>query len=68
MVELADKAAEYVAKNGSVFEDQLLQKELNNPKFCFLKRDDPYRAYYEHKITEYARGLVEKNEPDFQET
>ena len=48
-----------MAKNGSNFEDLVLQKELNNPKFCFLRRGDPYRAYYEHKVAEYARGLVD---------
>jgi splicing factor 3A subunit 1 len=48
-----------VAKNGSNFEDLVLQKELQNPKFCFLRRGDSYRAYYEHKVAEYARGLVD---------
>lgn len=33
-----------------------MQKELSNPNFCFLRRDDPYRPYYEIKITEFARG------------
>lgn len=37
-----------------------MQKELSNPSFCFLRRDDPYRPYYENKITEFARGLVGK--------
>ncbi|CAD8102085.1 unnamed protein product [Paramecium primaurelia] len=54
----ADKTAEYVAKNGATFEDLVMQKELSNPNFCFLRRDDPYRPYYENKITEFARGLV----------
>ena len=38
--EYADKTAEYVAKNGSTFEDLVMQKELSNPSFCFLRRDD----------------------------
>lgn len=46
-----------MAKNGSNFEDLVMQKELSNPNFCFLRRDDPYRPYYENKITELARGL-----------
>lgn len=58
---MADKTAEYVAKNGSTFEDLVLQKELSNPKFCFLKRGDTYRAYYEMKVAEFARGLVDVN-------
>ena len=47
-----------MAKNGATFEDLVMQKELSNPFFCFLRRDDPYRPYYENKITEFARGLV----------
>ena len=50
-----------MAKNGSNFEDLVLQKELSNPKFCFLQRGNTYRAYYEHKVAEFARGLVEVN-------
>ena len=56
-IEIADKTAEYVAKNGSTFEDLVLKTEYSNPKFCFLKHEDPYRAYYDFKITEFAKGL-----------
>jgi len=45
---IADKTAEFVAKNGSSFEDLVIKEEANNPKFSFLKQHDPYRGYYEH--------------------
>ena len=37
-----------------------MEKEVQNPKFCFLKKDDPYRAYYENKISEYAKGIIDE--------
>lgn len=33
-----------------------MEKELNNPQFCFLKPSDPYRAYFDHKIAECAKN------------
>ncbi|TPX39254.1 hypothetical protein SeMB42_g06392 [Synchytrium endobioticum] len=50
---IADKAAEYFAKNGPGFEDRIREHEKHNPKFSFLNSNDPYRAYYEHKIREW---------------
>jgi len=62
---IADKTAEYVAKNGSAFEQIVAQSESNNPKFSFMKPNDPYRAYFEQKVIEFAKGLnqPEKEEP-----
>jgi splicing factor 3A subunit 1 len=57
LIEIADKTAEFVAKNGSTFETILLKTEANNPKFGFLKETDPYRSYYEQKIAEFAMGI-----------
>ncbi|TPX35543.1 hypothetical protein SmJEL517_g02062 [Synchytrium microbalum] len=50
---IADKAAEYFAKNGPSFEERIRENEKHNPKFSFLNPNDPYRAYYEHKIREF---------------
>jgi splicing factor 3A subunit 1 len=62
---IVDKTAEFVAKNGSTFEELVIKSEQNNPKFSFLKTHDPYRAYYDQKVIEFARGLIEpmKEEP-----
>jgi splicing factor 3A subunit 1 len=52
-----DKTAEFVAKNGSSFEAMIIKAESNNPKFTFLKnQNDPFRAYYEKKIAQFAMG------------
>ena len=55
MKEISDRTAEFVAKNGSSFEELVIKAETNNPKFSFLKASDPYRAYYDSKVTEYSK-------------
>ena len=35
-----------------------MEKEANNTKFSFLKKDDPYRPYYDHKIAEFAKAIL----------
>lgn len=57
LLEIADKTAEYVAKNGSAFEEIVQRSEANNAKFSFLKAHDPYRAYFEQKVIEFAQGI-----------
>ncbi len=54
--EIADRTAQYVAKNGAQFEELVAKAEKDNLKFSFLKIGDPYRAYYDSKIYEYSRG------------
>lgn len=57
---VVDKTATYVAKNGPSFEQLIMRKEQNNPKFNFLRYpDDPYRPYYMQKINE----LMPQKEP-----
>lgn len=52
-----DKLASYVLKNGSGFEEKILEKERNNPKFSFLLCSDPYYLWYRHRL-----GLLRKGE------
>jgi splicing factor 3A subunit 1 len=48
---VADKTAQFVAKNGKSFEQKILgSNEGKTPKFNFMKIIDPYHAYYEMKI------------------
>ncbi|KAI8057237.1 Pre-mRNA splicing factor PRP21 like protein-domain-containing protein [Syncephalis plumigaleata] len=53
---IVDKTATFVARNGIQFEDRILDKERNNPKFCFLRPEDPYHPYYQHCIDEIRAG------------
>jgi len=46
-----DKTASFVAKNGTSFEQKILNSaEGKTAKFNFMRQYDPYHAYYEHKI------------------
>ncbi|KAI9718003.1 MAG: SF3a splicing factor complex subunit [Chrysothrix sp. TS-e1954] len=53
---ILEKTADYVARNGLRFEDRLREKEANNPRFLFLTDSDPYRAYYDWRISEIKAG------------
>lgn len=53
---IVDKTATFVARNGPEFEDKIRNNEISNPKFNFLNSNDPYHAYYQHKVREIAEG------------
>ena len=46
----------FVRGAGIDFEKRILENEVNNVKFKFLKIDDPYYAYYKHKVAEFQGG------------
>lgn len=58
-VDIVDKTASFVARNGPEFEARIRQNELGNPKFNFLNAGDPYHAYYQHKVNEFRDGKGE---------
>lgn len=53
---IVDKTATFVARNGHEFEEKIRANEITNPKFNFLNPNDPYHAYYQHKVKEIAEG------------
>lgn len=55
-LDIVDKTASFVARNGPEFEARIRQNELGNPKFNFLNSGDPYHAYYQHKVKEIREG------------
>ncbi|XP_075895194.1 splicing factor 3A subunit 1 isoform X1 [Nelusetta ayraudi] len=57
---IVDKTASFVARNGPEFEARIRQNEINNPKFNFLNPNDPYHAYYRHKVTEFKEGKAQE--------
>lgn len=65
---MVEKTAAHVAKNGSEFEQALIEIEQNKPEFSFLKRENPYRAYYDHMVAEYSRKLIAQNDEEVKET
>ncbi|GIY86621.1 splicing factor 3A subunit 1 [Caerostris extrusa] len=56
MIDIVDKTASFVARNGPDFEKRIRQNEINNKKFNFLNPGDPYNAYYQHKVKEFKEG------------
>lgn len=61
---IVEKTVGYVVRNGSSFEERIQQKEESNSKFSFLRLDDPYRAYYEWRLTERQNGGAALNEDE----
>ena len=54
---VVDKTALFVAKNGKSFEEKILNSaEGKTAKFNFMRQQDPYHAYYEHRIREIEEG------------
>lgn len=57
-VEIVDKTATYVARNGYGFEERIRDKEQLNPKFGFLNPNDPYHDYYQSAIQDAKDGKL----------
>jgi len=57
---IVDSTAKYVAKNGGVFEERIKREHRDKPKFSFLLPDDPFNAYYQHKVKEIRNTLLEE--------
>jgi len=55
-IDIVDKTASFVARNGPSFESKVKEAESNNSKFNFLNPHDPYHAYYLHKVKEFMEG------------
>ena len=53
---IVEKTAGYVARNGTVFEDRIREKEKHNPKFSFLSTNDAYSAFYMWRLNEVREG------------
>ncbi|KAF5295974.1 hypothetical protein FQA39_LY12746 [Lamprigera yunnana] len=60
VVDIVDKTASFVARNGPEFEARIRQNELGNPKFNFLNTGDPYHSYYQHKVNDFREGKTQE--------
>jgi splicing factor 3A subunit 1 len=59
-LDIVDKTAVFVARNGVQFEERIRENEKHNAKFSFLNPNDPYHAYYQYKIAETKEGKAPK--------
>ena len=57
---IADKTADFVAKNGPEFESRIMATNQDNAKFRFLNTSDPFRAYYDMKVRTIRAALAEE--------
>ena len=53
---IVEKTAGYVARNGTVFEERIRDKEKHNPKFSFLSQHDAYAPFYAWRLQEVREG------------
>lgn len=60
LMNIIDKLAQFVARNGKEFEKMTLDKQMNNERFNFLRQGEMYYDYYQYKVMECRRsGLSE---------
>lgn len=60
-LDIIDKTASFIARNGPEFATRIQQAEPNNDKFNFLKPDDPFNSYYQLKVTEFRERAINGN-------
>ena len=53
---IVETTAGFVARNGLVFEDRIRERELQNPKFSFLYKNDAYAPFYAWRLDEIKAG------------
>ena len=53
---IVETTAGFVARNGFVFEDRIREREVQNPKFCFLNKSDAYAPFYAWRLEEIKAG------------
>ncbi len=60
LMNIIDKLAQFVARNGKEFEKMTLEKQINNSKFAFLRPGEEFFDYYQYKLMESRRSLLGK--------
>jgi len=58
-VDIIEKTAGFVAKNGREFEIKIHENERHNPKFSFMSPNDPYHMYYQKRLEELVAAGME---------
>lgn len=48
--EIVDRTADYVRRNGSAFEQEIMSRNSRSKRFQFLQSDNPYHAYYKYRV------------------
>lgn len=61
LANIIDKLAEFVARNGTEFENMTKIKQQNNAKFSFLQSGKEFFDYYQYKVMEERRKMLGKS-------
>lgn len=56
LMNIIDKLAQFVARNGKEFEQMTLEKQTNNSRFNFLRPGEEFYDYYQYKVMENRRN------------
>ncbi|TKA25985.1 hypothetical protein B0A50_05497 [Salinomyces thailandicus] len=54
--ERIEKAAEFISRRGASFEEKMLNDPSKKQLLSFLYPDDPYRGYYDWRVSEFKAG------------
>jgi calcium homeostasis ER protein len=57
LMNIIDKLANFVARNGTEFEQLTFNKQINNAKFSFLRPGEEFYNYYQYKLMECRRRM-----------
>lgn len=60
LMNIIDKLAQFVSRNGKEFEQMTNLRQINNAKFQFLKPGDEFYDYYQYKLMESRRSVMRK--------
>lgn len=62
ILNIIEKTASYVAKNGDEFEELMANRTKDDPRFSFLTKDNEFHGYYLHKLEILAPHIVKARE------
>lgn len=58
LMNIIDKLALFVARNGKEFEKMTQDKQINNARFNFLRPGEEFYDYYQYKLMECRSSLL----------
>jgi hypothetical protein len=58
LVNIIEKLADFVARNGEEFEQITLAKQINNSKFNFIKPGEAFHNFYKMKLQEAKQNYL----------
>lgn len=60
LMNIIDKLAQFVSRNGKEFEQMTNMRQINNEKFSFLRPGQEFYDYYQYKLMESRKSVMRK--------